>query len=413
MSYQVITHDDARYETLKKGFNLRWPADGQQAGAIIVCRDADEARQALQYAVDHGKRPTIRSGGHCYEGFVSNNRDGIILDIGPMSGLLNDVHAGGHRYGFQLLAGNQNWDGYVGLYKLHGKTIPGGSCYSVGAGGHISGGGYGLLSRMHGLTVDWLSAVDILLVDEKRKVHLVHAREDNGHADLLRLCRGGGGGNAGLITSYYFDDMPPAPRLVALQFLEYDWAQLRHTPAMFADLLHAYGEYWAEADRQSDGYGLFSLLKLNHVSTGKIGLVVQYTDENGRLDDTGPLVDFNQRMSQACLPQPLSGYLAGGSHLPFVPHRSIHARHHAALPPHTQVMDIRHSDAERFRQQPARQIQVSLYETGLYRTRGERHLSPPEPGGSDRRGSQPDAAASGLLRRRDQPRRQRQQRFQP
>jgi FAD/FMN-containing dehydrogenase len=38
-------------------------------------------------------------------------------------------------------------------------TIPGGSCYSVGAGGHICGGGYGLLSRKYGLTVDHLVAV--------------------------------------------------------------------------------------------------------------------------------------------------------------------------------------------------------------------------------------------------------------
>ena len=85
--------------------------------------------------------------------------------------------ADGHSYGFQLLAGNQNWDGYVGLYKLTGKTVPGGSCYSVGAGGHISGGGYGLLSRRQGLTVDWLSAVDILLADGGKERRLRPRRQ--------------------------------------------------------------------------------------------------------------------------------------------------------------------------------------------------------------------------------------------
>ena len=67
------------------------------------------------------------------------------------------------RYKFSAAAGNQNWDGYVNLYKSANRTLPGGSCYSVGAGGHIVGGGYGLLSRLQGLTVDWLSGVDILV----------------------------------------------------------------------------------------------------------------------------------------------------------------------------------------------------------------------------------------------------------
>ena len=32
---------------------------------------------------------------------------------------------------------------YLELYKLYGVTLPGGSCVTVGAGGHICGGGYG------------------------------------------------------------------------------------------------------------------------------------------------------------------------------------------------------------------------------------------------------------------------------
>lgn len=57
---------------------------------------------------------------------------------------------------------------------------------------YISGGGYGLLSRLQGLTVDWLSAVDILLADGG-KARKVHARADNEFSDLLKLCKGAGG----------------------------------------------------------------------------------------------------------------------------------------------------------------------------------------------------------------------------
>jgi FAD/FMN-containing dehydrogenase len=74
-----------------------------------------------------------------------------IIDIGQLTGMEYD-ESGGIRsifdssqggYKFRVAAGNQNWNGYVALYKESGKTIPGGSCYSVGAGGHICGGGYG------------------------------------------------------------------------------------------------------------------------------------------------------------------------------------------------------------------------------------------------------------------------------
>ena len=81
-------------------------------------------------------------------------------------------------------------------------TLPGGTCSSVGAGGHITGGGYGFVSRLYGTTADWVTGVDILTVDAKGKVALrtCTAKQD---ADLLRACRGAGGGNFGVIVDYY------------------------------------------------------------------------------------------------------------------------------------------------------------------------------------------------------------------
>ena len=183
----TVTRQDARYNTLKKGFNLRWPSvDSDAASRIELVENADDAAAALQRIVDAGRRPTVRSGGHCYEDFVSNNPGGAILDLS----LLTQASAerkGDGRY--RVAPGTQNWNGYLELYKQHNVTLPGGSCYSVGAGGHICGGGYGLLSRLQGLTVDWLSAVDILTVDARGKVvpRTVDATRD---PELFRACRG-------------------------------------------------------------------------------------------------------------------------------------------------------------------------------------------------------------------------------
>jgi FAD/FMN-containing dehydrogenase len=124
-----LTPDDLRYRTLTKGFNLRWPAtDAQAAARIELCESMEDVATALQHCVNAGSRPTIRSGGHCYEDFVSNNPGGTVLDLSLMSGARVD------RDGcFRVAAGTQNWNGYQDLYKRHGVTLPGGSCYSAPA----------------------------------------------------------------------------------------------------------------------------------------------------------------------------------------------------------------------------------------------------------------------------------------
>src|SRR3954451_11820489 len=194
-----VAPKDPRFPTLRKGNNLRWPATEADApGRIELCLTADDAAEALQKAVRAGLRPTIRSGGHCYEDFVVNNPGGVLLDVSQLTNM--DPTGSGHTY--KIGPGTRLGDAYMRLYKDYGVTLPSRSCYRGAAGGHISGGGYGVLSRLHGLTVDWLSAVDILTVDAKGSV--VQRRVDSTHEpDLFRACCGAGGNNFGLITAYY------------------------------------------------------------------------------------------------------------------------------------------------------------------------------------------------------------------
>ncbi|RTQ34988.1 FAD-binding oxidoreductase [Variovorax gossypii] len=301
----TVTRQDARYNTLKKGFNLRWPAtESDAASRIELAESAGDAAAALQRIVDAGLRPTLRSGGHCYEDFVSNNPDGAILDLS----LLNQADAASRSDGrFRVGPGTQNWNEYLDLYKRSNVTLPGGSCYSVGAGGHICGGGYGLLSRLQGLTVDWLSAVDILTVDNRGKV-VPRTVDANRDPDLFRACRGAGGGNFGAITSYVFDKLPTAPREVALAVVAFDWASM--TPERFTALLTTYGDYWATRGKSPDTWGMFSLLKLTHRSAGQIVMLTQFCNPDGTCNDLTVLNDFLDRF-RACAPVPAKGRAPG------------------------------------------------------------------------------------------------------
>ena len=87
----IVDRKDPRFDALKKGNNIRFPAnDTEAASRIVLCSDAAEVSEALQRIVASGIRPTVRSGGHCYEDFVANNPNGAIIDLS----MHNSIDAG-------------------------------------------------------------------------------------------------------------------------------------------------------------------------------------------------------------------------------------------------------------------------------------------------------------------------------
>src|SRR6185369_6734387 len=222
-----------------------------------------------QLCVKQGLRPTVRSGGHCYEGWASLN-DGVIIDVSSLNRAGFD-HGNDWTY---LESGCTNWDVYNQLYRQHGVTLPAGSCYSVGAGGHICGGGYGLLSRKFGLTVDWLWGVEIVVVDKAGKASAVIVTADSKSEDeraLLWASQGGGGGNFGIITRYLFRELPQAPSDAWIANFAWNWSAM--TEEQFATLVRRYGEFMQQNSAPGSPFdGLFALLHLTNVAAKQITL---------------------------------------------------------------------------------------------------------------------------------------------
>ena len=285
-----IDRSKPQFIGLIQGFNRRFKATSCQD--IYLPTNDCEAMDALADILGNEKycaNFSIASGGHCYESLVYNPNILAIIDISLMDQVASTDNQGTIEYSAE--AGGTNWRLIKELYRKFGLVIPGGSCYSVGLGGHICGGGYGLLSRRDGLTIDYLSGVDILCVDQNRKVSLKQIRADSGTEDeklLLWACQGGGGGNFGLITRYYFKNLPAAPQYAYIETLSISWKEL--TREKFKFLLQVFWEF------VNNDEPYFVLLKLMHISAGEIPITFQSVFDEGENNYVNNILDFKKAL---------------------------------------------------------------------------------------------------------------------
>ncbi|WP_320783444.1 FAD-binding oxidoreductase, partial [Streptomyces sp. CRN 30] len=275
-----MTPDDARYGDLTSGLNQRWSASPER---IVLPATTAEVVTAVQDAVDRGRRISVRGGGHCFEDFVFHSDVDVVIDMSRMA----SVDFDDEQQAFAVEGGATLLQVYETLYEGWGVTLPGGACYSVGVGGHVSGGGYGMLSRAHGLTVDHLHAVEVVVVDADGRARSVVASRDpaDPHHDLFWAHTGGGGGNFGVITTYWFRTpgttgtapgalLPTPPSEVYVTMVAWPWEDVGK--AGFVGLLEAYGT-WLERHRDSSSpyKDMCVWLMPNHRSVGDIALIAQ------------------------------------------------------------------------------------------------------------------------------------------
>lgn len=276
----VVRPADARYQDLVRGTNQRWVGNPER---VHVARSTADVVAAVQLAVDQGKRLTVQGGGHCYEDFVFNSDVQVVINLSELDQVAFDPA----MRAFSVGGGATLLDVYEKLYRIWGVTIPAGQCATVGVGGHISGGGWGVLCRELGLSVDHLYAVEVVRVDANGKARAVIATSDAGdvNRELWWANTGGGGGNFGVVTRYWFRTkdatgadpvglLPRPPAEVLLAAISWPWETL--TKKDFATIAANFGDWHVRhAAPGKPESALFSYLNLNHQSNGQIGLLTQ------------------------------------------------------------------------------------------------------------------------------------------
>lgn len=192
------------YDILRKGFNKRINKYPQ---VIAVCNNEAGVAEAVQYARQNNLPVAVKSGGHCMEGFSCNN-GGMVINLSLLNTVKwvdNETVAVGPGCTLSHL--------YDTLLPK-GRIIPGGSCASVGIGGLVLGGGYGLLGRKLGLTCDSLQ--EVTMVDGNGMI-----RNSKNDQELLWACKGGGNGNFGVVTSLVFKTHKAPATMQSFRFKTY------------------------------------------------------------------------------------------------------------------------------------------------------------------------------------------------
>ncbi len=174
------------------------------AARVAHVRTEAGAQAALRQVQSDGTGFSLRSGGHCFEG-LSQHRE-TVIDLGPLDHV-EMVGADQVRVGPGAQLGHVNK-----VTGPRGMMLPAGYCQTVGVGGHIGGGGIGLLGRPYGLASDHLLSARVVLADGS----LVTASDDS-HPDLFWALRGGGSGSFGIVTDFTFQ-LRPVTRVTYVQY---------------------------------------------------------------------------------------------------------------------------------------------------------------------------------------------------
>jgi len=144
-----------------------------------------------------------------------------MIDLREMNGVSLD-----ERTGVAVLGGGALNADVFEFFKGRNLAITHGRCPSVGIAGLALGGGIGFNMRAHGLTCDHMTASEIVLADGT-------IRRLKGGDDLLWACRGAGGGNFGINTSFAFQTFEVGP--ITVCDLRWD----KEPERVFASLVNA------------------------------------------------------------------------------------------------------------------------------------------------------------------------------
>ena len=287
---ELIAPGDERYDVARRVYN---GMIDRRPGLIARCVDVADVIAAVDFAREHELLVSVRGGGHNAGGL--GVADGALcIDLSLMQGVHVDPTAGSI-----LVEGGCTWGDVDHAGHPFGMTVPCGIISTTGVGGLTLGGGIGHLSRQHGLSIDSLVAVDMVLANGSYVT-----ASDHEHADLFWAVRGGGG-NFGVVTSFTFRAAPVSEVIAGPTFWPIERAE---------EALRWYDGFLRTAPEELNGFFAFLVVPPDpgfpealHGQT-VCGVVWCYTGDPARADEVfAPVRAFGPPILDGIGPAPMPG----------------------------------------------------------------------------------------------------------
>ena len=175
----------------------------RRPGLIVQCAGSSDVARAVDFARTNELLVSVRGAGHNIAGSAVCE-GGVMIDLSGMKSVEVNAKERTVRVEPGVTLGELDR-----ATREFGLATPVGINSTTGIAGLALGGGFGWLSRKHGLTADNLVSADVVTAGGE----LVTASQDE-NTDLFWGLRGGGG-NFGVVTSFVFNLHPVGPELLA------------------------------------------------------------------------------------------------------------------------------------------------------------------------------------------------------
>jgi len=223
LSGGALTPADEGYDPARRVWNGmvdRHPA------LIARCLGEDDVRTAVRFAASRRMLLGVRGGGHHIAGNAVVE-GGLVIDLSGLRSVSVDPAGRTARVAPGALLGDLDREA-----QAHGLATPLGINSTTGVAGLTLGGGFGWLTRRHGMSIDNLLGARVVTADGA--AHDVAADRD---PDLFWALRGGGG-NFGVVTEFTFRLHPVGPQVYA-GVVAYPFAQAAQVLRAWRDLTAA------------------------------------------------------------------------------------------------------------------------------------------------------------------------------
>lgn len=264
---RAVEPSDPAYARYLSGY-LR----GGSPGLILRPSSVEEVAEAVTFADRHREVPLgIFSAGHGLSG-RSLNDGGLVIDVGA----LNQVEIVDAATGHVRVGPGARWVDVANALSPHGLAITSGDYGGVGVGGLATAGGIGWFAREHGLTIDHLRSVDVVLADGS--VRKASAEEN---PELFWAMRGAGA-NFGVGVSFEFT----AQKVDKVAF-----AQLVFQVSDLAEFIENWGKAIESADRSVTGQVILGPPRGGR-QVAQAMLVVNSSDPETIIERLQPIADI-------------------------------------------------------------------------------------------------------------------------